>query len=204
MRYRFPSLLSLAVGLILIGAVSSAAQNLEADRIRVFVFCAETAPEDAVVDVKLPPGEWQLEPMTWGPEGNIYSFRLKQARYQVEQLNRQLQRTGSRRDMLEVVETRDEADLFLEVVATSVKGMIQGAGIFPSGTGQASSSTVTTMAIQDVLIARMTIRNNVFTSDFLGTKVDGLRTPAFTAAAQIEEFIKINLDVLHQAIPSRQ
>ncbi len=203
MRYRFPSLLSLAVGLLLIGAVSSAAQNLEADRIRVFVFCAETAPEDAVVDAKLPPGEWQLEPMTWGPEGNIYSFRLKQARYQVEQLNRQLQRTGSRRDLMEVVETRDEADLFLEVVATSVKGMIQGAGIY-SGTGQASSSAVTTMAIQDVLIARMTIRNNVFTSDFLGTKVDGLRTPAVTAAAQIEEFVKTNFDVLHQAIPSRQ
>ena len=199
MRHRLPSLLSLAVGLILIGAASSAAQNLEADRIRVFVFCAEAAPEDAVVDPKLPPGDWQLEPMHWGPEGNSYFFRLKQARYQVEQLNRQLQRTGSRRDMIELVETRDEADLFLEVVATSVKGMIQGAAIH-SGTGEHSGSTVTTTAIQDVLIARMTIRNNTFTSDFLGTKVDALRTPAFTAAAQIEEFIKVNLDAL-QAVP---
>ncbi len=203
MRHRLPSILGLAVGLILIGAASSVAQNLEADRIRVFVFCAETAPEDVIVDANLPPGEWQLEPMTWGPEGNAYFFRIKQARYHVEQLNRQLQRTGSRRDLMEVVETRDEADLFLEVIATSVRGMIQGAGIH-SGTGQASSSSVTTMAIQDVLIARMTIRNNVFTSDFLGTKVDALRTPAVTTAAQIEEFVKANFDVLHQAIPSRQ
>lgn len=194
------SILGLAVGLVLIGAASSAAQDGETDRIRIFVFCSETAPDDALVDAKLPPGEWQLEPMTWGPEGNSYYFDLKQGRYQVEQLNRQLQRTGSRRELMEVVETRDEADLFLEVVATSVKGMIQGPGIH-SGTGQASSSSVTTTAIQDVLIARLGIRNNTFTSDFLGTKVDALRTPAVTAAAQVEEFVKANFDALRQAVP---
>ena len=193
--------LSLAASLVLIGATASA-QDQETDQIRVFVFCAESAPEDALVDSQLPPGEWQLEPMSWGPEGNSYYYDLKQARYHVEQLNRHLARTASRRDLMEVVETRDEADLFLEVVATSVKGMIQGAAIY-SGTGQSSASSVTTSAIQDVLIARLAIRNNTFTSDFLGTKVDALRTPAFTTAAQIEEFVKDNFDALRQAVPRR-
>ncbi|MDP6373383.1 MAG: hypothetical protein QF634_12850 [Vicinamibacterales bacterium] len=194
------SLALLATALVLLGSASAAAQDGETDRIRVFVFCADERPEDAVVDPKLPPGEWQLEPMTWGPEGNSYYFKLNQALYHAEQLARQLGRTDSRRELMEVVETREEADLFLEVVATSVKGMIQGAGI-RSGTGQTASSSVTTSAIQDVLIARLTIRNNVFTSDFLGTKVDALRTPAVTAAQQIEEFIKVNFDALRQAVP---
>ena len=52
-------------------------------------------------------------------------------------------------------------------------------------------------AQQDVLLVRL--ENNTFTSDFLGTKVDGLQTPAFTAAAQSEEFVRMSFDELRQA-----
>ncbi|MDP7295539.1 MAG: hypothetical protein QGG24_09460, partial [Vicinamibacterales bacterium] len=144
MSLKSPSSLTLlATALVLLGSTPAAAQDGETDQIRVYVFCADERPDDAIVDPKLPAGEWQLEPMTWGPTGNAYYFKHNQALYHVEQLARQLGRTDSRRELMEVVETREEADLFLEVVATSVQGEIQGAGI-RSGTGQTSSSSVTT------------------------------------------------------------
>ncbi len=186
-------LLGLAiVSLVLVGTSFGAGQDPEA--IRIFVFSAEAGSDDAIDDVNLPAREREQEPMWFGPEGNEYHFDLGEARRQVELLNRQLQ-TGSRRDMMELVESQDQAVIFLEVVATEVSGSIQGDGIFGGG------SSVTTSALQEVLVARMTIRNSAFTSDFLGTKVDGLRTPAFNVAAQIQEFVERNLDTLRGADP---
>ena len=81
--------------------------------------------------------------------------------------------------------------------AWEIQGQSVGVG------GQASGSTVTTMAIHDVLLARLTIPNHVYPTDFLGTKVNALRTPAVEVAEQIEQFIKTNADGLRTANPQR-
>ena len=125
-----------------------------------------------------------------GPEGNTYSYDISQAHQQVERLNRQLQRTKSQQTLIELVETGEEAQVVLEIIATQVSGVIQGQSIFGGAT------SVTTPALQDVIVARLTVSNSTFTTDFLGTKTDGLRTPAFTAAAQIEDFVEDNFDAL--------
>ena len=127
MRFKSLSGCAIAVlGLLLLGVTSSAAQNRETDRVRVFVQVSEERPEDAVVDANLPPGQWQLEPMSVGTEGNTYFFDLKQAQYLGQQLSKQLQRTNSRKELIELVETREEAAVYLEIVATKVEGNIQG------------------------------------------------------------------------------
>ena len=201
-RLKSPLVFSVTlIGLILLNAGFSAAQNRETDRITVYVFLTEERPEDAVVDPDLPADQWQLEPLAFGPQGNAYYFNLQQAEYLGTQLIRQLQRTRSRRELIEIVGTPDEAMLFLEIVATRVKGEIQGQSVGVGG--QASGSTVTTMAVHDVLIARLTIPNHVYTTDFLGTKVNALRTPAVEVAEQIEQFIKTNADELRTANPQR-
>ena len=126
MRFKSLSGCAIAVlGLLLLGVTSSAAQNRETDRVRVFVQVSEERPEDAVVDANLPPGQWQLEPMSFGTEGNTYFFDLKQAQYLGQQLSKQLQRTNSRKELIELVETREEAAVYLEIVATKVEGNIQ-------------------------------------------------------------------------------
>ena len=61
-------------------------------------------------------------------------------------------------------------------------------------------SSVTTSARQEVLLARLTVRNLVYTTDFLGTKVDALRMPPVTAASQIERWMEVNIQALRQAI----
>ena len=42
------------IGLVLLNAGSSAAQNRETDRITVYVFLTEERPEDAILDPDLP------------------------------------------------------------------------------------------------------------------------------------------------------
>jgi len=201
-RLKSPLVFSVTlIGLILLNAGFSAAQNRETDRITVYVFLTEERPEDTIVDPELPSDQWQLEPLAFGPQGNAYYFNLQQAEYLGTQLIRQLQRTRSRRELIEIVGTPDEAMLFLEIVATRVKGEIQGRSVGVGG--QATGSTVTTMAVHDVLIARLTIPNHVYTTDFLGTKVDALRTPAVEVAEQVEQFIKTNADGLRTANPRR-
>ena len=137
--------------------------------------------------------------MWWAPEGNTYTYSPSQGRNAVEQLARQLQRTKERQRLMQVVESRYQAEMFLEVVATEVKATIKGGGIFPAGAGGAPSS-VTTSAFQDVLLARLTVRNQVYTTDFLGTRLDLLRTPAVTVASQIERWVKVNFQALRQAM----
>ena len=128
--------------------------------------------------------------MFWGPEGNTYSYDISQAHQQVERLNRQLQRTKSQRTLIELVETGEEAQVVLEIIATQVSGVIQGQSIFGGAT------SVTTPALQDVIVARLTVSNSTFTTDFLGTKTDGLRTPAFTPAPRSKNFVEDNFDAL--------
>ena len=93
-----PALGLVLVSLVLTGTVASARQGLDDHRIRVFVFCAETRAAEAT-HLNLPAAERELEPMHFGPEGNNYVCAAKEANRQVELLNRQLQRTGSRRDI---------------------------------------------------------------------------------------------------------
>ena len=201
-RLKSPLVFSVTlIGLILLTAGFSAAQNRETDRVTVYVFLTEERPEDAVLNPELPSDQWQLEPLAFGPQGNAYYFDLQQAEYLGTQLIQQLQRTGSRRELIKMVGTPVEAMVLLEIVATRVQGEIQGRSVGVGG--QSSGSTVTTMAFHDVLIARLTIPNHVYTTDFLGTKVDALRTPAVVVAEQVERFIKSNADGLREANPQR-
>ena len=201
-RLKSPLVFSVTlIGLILLNAGFSAAQNRETDRVTVYVFLTEERPEDAVLNPELPSDQWQLEPLAFGPQGNAYYFDLQQAEYLGTQLIQQLQRTGSRRELIKMVGTPVEAMGLLEIVATRVQGEIQGRSVGVGG--QSSGSTVTTMAFDVVLIARLTIPNHVYTTDFLGTKVDALRTPAVEVAEQVERFIKSNADGLREANPQR-
>lgn len=54
---------------------------------------------------------------------------------------------------------------------------------------------------QEVLVARLTIWNGTFTTDFRGTKEDLVRSPAFMVAGKIEAFVEHNLDALLDAGP---
>ena len=204
MRFKSLSGCTIAVlGLLLLGVTSSAAQNRETDRVRVFVQVSEERPEDAVVDANLPPGQWQLEPMSFGTEGNTYCFDLKQAQYLGQQLSKQLQRTNSRKELIELVETREEAAVYLEIVATKVEGNIQGAGVFGGDGTNAAPSTNTTKMVGDALIVRLTMRGQVFTTDFTGQKLDALRTPEVQVAREGERFLEVNAEGIRTLNPPR-
>ena len=69
----FRNLLRFAVAAIILGlfgTASDVAESNQSDRVRVFVLVSDDRPEDAIVDPDLPPGQWQLEPMSFGTEGN--------------------------------------------------------------------------------------------------------------------------------------
>tara|TARA_B100002049_G_scaffold199144_1_gene157242 strand:+ start:596 stop:1204 length:609 start_codon:yes stop_codon:yes gene_type:complete len=185
----------------LFGTASGVAESNQSDRVRVFVLVSDERPEDAIVDPDLPPGQWQLEPMSFGTEGNSYFFDFDQAKYLGEQLSRQLQRTDDRRDLMELVETQDQAAVYLEVVATKVEGSIQGGGVFQGDGTNAAPATNTTSVVSDALIVRLTMRFQPNHFDFLGTKIDALRTPERQVAQDIERFIEVNADALRTLNP---
>ncbi|MBE55816.1 MAG: hypothetical protein CL479_04465 [Acidobacteria bacterium] len=202
MYYR--NLLSFTIGAIILGLFgtsSGIAESNQSDRVRVFVLVSEERPEDAIVDPDLPPGQWQLEPMSFGTEGNSYFFDLDQAKYLGEQLSRQLQRTDDRKELMELVETRDQAAVYLEIVATKVEGSIQGGGVFQGDGANAAPATNTTSVVSDALIVRLTMRFQPNHFDFLGTKIDALRTPERQVAQDIERFIEVNADALRTLNP---
>ena len=200
----FRNLLRFSVAAIILGlfgTASGGAESNQSDRVRVFVLVSEDRPEDAIVDPNLPPGQWQLEPMSFGTEGNSYFFDLKQAKYLADQLSRQLQRTDDRQDLMELVETQDQAAVYLEVVATKVEGSIQGGGVFQVNGTNAAPATNTTSVVSDALIVRLTMRFQPNHFDFLGTKIDALRTPERQVAQDIERFIEVNADALRTLNP---
>ena len=202
MYYR--NLLSFTIGAIILGLFgtsSGIAESNQSDRVRIFVLVSEERPEDAIVDPDLPPGQWQLEPMSFGTEGNSYFFDLDQAKYLGEQLSRQLQRTDDRKELMELVETRDQAAVYLEIVATKVEGSIQGGGVFQGDGANAAPATNTTSVVSDALIVRLTMRFQPNHFDFLGTKIDALRTPERQVAQDIERFIEVNADALRTLNP---
>ena len=200
----FRNLLRFSVAAIILGlfgTASGGAESNQSDRVRVFVLVSEDRPEDAIVDPNLPPGQWQLEPMSFGTEGNSYFFDLKQAKYLADQLSRQLQRTDDRQDLMELGETQDQAAVYLEVVATKVEGSIQGGGVFQGNGTNAAPATNTTSVVSDALIVRLTMRFQPNHFDFLGTKIDALRTPERQVAQDIERFIEVNADALRTLNP---
>ena len=200
----FRNLLRFAVAAIILGlfgTASDVAESNQSDRVRVFVLVSDDRPEDAIVDPDLPPGQWQLEPMSFGTEGNSYFFDFDRAKYLGEQLSRQLQRTDDRQELMELVETRDQAAVYLEVVATKVEGSIQGGGVFQGDGANAAPSTNTTSVVSDALIVRLTMRFQPQNFDFLGMKVDALRTPEVMVAQEIERFIEVNADALRTLNP---
>ena len=200
----FRNLLRFSVAAIILGlfgTASGGAESNQSDRVRVFVLVSEDRPEDAIVDPNLPPGQWQLEPMSFGTEGNSYFFDLKQAKYLADQLSRQLLRKEDRQDLMELVETQDQAAVYLEVVATKVEGSIQGGGVFQGNGTNAAPATNTTSVVSDALIVRLTMRFQPNHFDFLGTKIDALRTPERQVAQDIERFIEVNADALRTLNP---
>ena len=114
-------------------------------------------------------------------------------------MDKELQKGNSRKLLMEVVETRDEAAWFFEVVATEVEGEIRGGGIFSGGTNAAPAG-VTTPRKQEVTVVRLTIRGQVYATDFLGVGQDLLRPPVTSVSKQIERWVEVNFQVLHQAL----
>ena len=186
----------LTTSLILGLSVPAVAQDGETDRIRIFIFGSDES-NNGPVDLNLPPGEWEFAPLAFAEEGSQYSYSSRQGPNAVEQLTEGLQRTDQRRELIQVVEAEQEADIMLEIVATEVRGVIKGANIFRDGETQ---GTVSSTVREDVILARLVIPNQVYTTDFLGAKDDRLRGPGENAAAMIEEWVSRNLDALQQLI----
>ena len=186
----------LTTSLILGLSAPVAAQDGETDRIRIHIFASDESSSKPI-DLNLPAGEWEFAPLAFAEEGSQYSYSSRQGPNAIEQLTEGLQRTDERRQLMQVVETEQEADIMLEIVATEVRGTIKGANIFRDGDTQ---GTVSSTVREDVILARLVIPNMVFTTDFLGAKDDRLRGPGENAAAMIEEWIGRNLDALQQLI----
>ena len=92
-----------------------------------------------------------------------------------EALNAHLER------LIHVVNAREEADLFLEIVATDY-------------------GTPLDRLRRPIVVVRLLDRGQTYTTNFLGQYTDVLRPEAYGAAKQIEAWIEANYDVLQRVI----
>ena len=118
----------LTTSLILGLSAPVAAQDGETDRIRILIFASDESNSEPI-DLNLPAGEWEFAPLAFAEEGSQYSYSSRQGPNAIEQLTEGLQRTDERRQLMQVVETEQEADIMLEIVATEVRGTIKGANM---------------------------------------------------------------------------
>ncbi len=116
-----------------------------------------------------------------GVDGAPVEDRQERGRRQVEALRRQLERTSNLERLIHVVNAREEADLFLEIVATDY-------------------GTPLDRLRRPIVVVRLLDRGQTYTTDFFGQYTDVLRPEAYGAAKQIEAWIEANYDVLQRVI----
>lgn len=173
-----PGTQTAAVGLLaLLWVMPGGAQDAAVDPIRVYVFAAaEATDEDAQVAVHLPP----RHPVPRDPDP--YYFAADQARQAVEALRRRLERKEDA-GIVMVVPSRNQADLYLEVVATSH-----------------GSSAPSRPRNDGIMVIRVSIRNHRYTTDFIGVRRGVLRPPAVGVAGQLTRWIESNYSTLQRLI----
>ncbi|MDP6372222.1 MAG: hypothetical protein QF463_10815 [Vicinamibacterales bacterium] len=161
--------------LVLLWAAPGRAQVV--DPIRVFVFAEMESPlrADVEVPVFLPP----RHPVPRDPDR--YYFEVDRAPDAVAGLRRRLNREEYADSVL-VVESRGQADMYLEVVATSRISFL-GSWRDPG-----------------IAIIRVTIRNHDYTTDFIGERRGVLRSPAFALAGQLTRWIDGNYAMIQRLI----
>ncbi len=162
--------LALGVGVCLPPA---RAQDATADPIRVWVFSAATSVRDEV-PVFLPP----RHPVPRDPDP--YYFEADRGRAAVTALVERLERKEYA-NVLMVVPARSQADLHLEAVATS------------RGSDMASRPRD-----DRILVVRLSIRHDSYTTDFIGERRGVLRTAAFDVAGQLKRWIESNYAILRR------
>ena len=167
-----------AVGLLaLLWVMPGGAQDAGVDPIRVYVFAAEEATdEDAQVAVHLPP----RHPVPRDPDP--YYFEADQGRQAAEALRRRLERKEVA-EVVMVVPSRNQADVYLEVVATS-----------------RGSSAPWQPRNDGVMVIRVSIRNHHYTTDFIGIHRGILRPPVVGVAGQLTRWIESNYPTLQRLI----
>lgn len=166
------------VAALCVGA--SGAQDTTRDPIRVFVFAPNAPDEARPVAVRLPVRDYIGERSP--THLRTYYIDARRALRAADALADQLQLTRRRQHLLVVVDRREKADVFLEVVATEY-----------GSKGQRRVNP-------PVVVARLTVRHADHSADFLGESVDTLRPPTHHAAQQVERWIGNNYLTLQQLI----
>ena len=165
-----------AVGLLaLLWTAPGGAQDAAVDPIRVYVFAAAESIRGEV-QVFLPP----RHPVPRDPDP--YYFEAVQARQAVEALRRRLERKEDA-GIVMVVPSRNQADLYLEVVATSH-----------------GSSAPSRPRNDNIMVIRVSILNHRYTTDFIGVRRGVLRPPPVGVAGQLTRWIESNYATLQRLI----
>ena len=158
-------------------SVPATGQQADSEGIRVYVFAADESNDDPV------PVDFSTLPAAGPNHGwnGLFQFDAKRGRDQGEALRHQLERTSNLRRLIHVVNAQEDADLFLEIVATDY-------------------STPRLHVQRDLVVVRLSGHHKTATVDFFGQRTDALRPETYGAATQIESWIEANYDVLREMI----
>ena len=164
-----PVWVALLVGCVglLFHSVPATGQQAESERIRIYVFASDESSGDPV------PVHFSTAPAASPNHGwnGLFQFDAKRGRRQVEALRRQLERTSNLQRLIHVVNAREEADLFLEIVATDYGAPLD---------------RLRRLSV----VVRLLDRRQTYTTDFLWQYTDVLRPEASGAAKQIEGWLE--------------
>ena len=163
--------------------------------IRMHVSASEESSGDRAVNVSLPDEAEQGFEGSHGtntdPGWNIpthlreYYYDAKRGSEAVDSLKYELQRTSQARRLMRVMESREQANVFLAVVATE------------------HGEREWRRRNRPVVVVRLSIRNHTYTTDFLGEFTDLVRPAAYEATDQIEQWVEDNYETLRQVFPGR-
>ena len=162
---------------LLFHSVPATGQQADSVGIRVYVFAADESSDDPV------PVDFSTAPAAGPNHGwnGLFQFDAKRGRDQGEALRHQLERTSNLRRLIHVVNAQEDADLFLEIVATDY------------------SDPRNPRMQRDLVVVRLS-GHQTATVDFLGQRTDALRPETYGAAMQIEGWIEANYKVLQEMI----
>ena len=164
--------------LALAWAPPGGAQETAVDPIRAWVFAApeSTDGQNDEVVVRLPP----RHPVPRDPDR--YYFKADRGQRAAESLTRRLERPEYA-DTVLVVASRDQADMYLKVIATIRLGLM---GLRQRDDG--------------ITVVRVFIRNHDYTTDFIGERRGAIRPPAFALAGQLTRWITSNYAMLQRLV----
>lgn len=167
--------------------------------IRVFVFVDDERSDVPTALTQLGSGSTRT---------NSYAFNLNHGRQAVRTLEMQLQKNENRQQLMMVVPSRSQADLFVEIVATNrtytfsaESAVSRGSAFGSSGWLGVSGSRVGHHRQERVIVAEVSVRNNDFSMRLFGRRRNSIvLSPSVILAAMLEEWIEKNHDGLLRVI----